>query len=327
MRRRLQRGDTANPDVDDRAIEDLLASVRDVRTTLALELSAAAGALDDERPEVARDILAATAAEIAAIADHSRGDSLLPRNTRGGISPRRVWLALPVLPLVSAVAMTAAAAVGVAEVRGHHSQHITHHAAIVTATSARHPVVAAHVPSTGSAAHTAATTTLHRLESVVRHDPRAEQVLAIAADLHQQLTAMIATATNDPARLHVVQHLLTLEQQVLEASKVPGTQVALAASREIARLLATTPSKPSHGRQATARSKQHQTVGPASPMPRATAATSHRAPTIRRQPTATPKHATTATKTPTTTPKRLFGSGLFNDVAKHDKHARPYDGS
>jgi hypothetical protein len=287
--------------VDEQGIADLLDAVRKLRTTLAIDLSAAAGALEDGRPEIARDILSATSHEVTALGERAFDTrSAAPRNHP---RRRRILLALPVVPLIGAIAMTAAAAIGGS---GPSTSHNHHHA--IAAVGSHRATVAAKLPTivTPAADHESATTTLHRLEHVVTHNPRASQVLAVAADLHQQLTAMIATSTDDPARLHVVRQLLTLEQHVLESSKVPGTQLALAASREIARLL-------DHGRTADTDTRSPSTQATPSDVvsPRPTDATSHVTTSTRHaQPTA-PTHAT-AGHTPTAVPSdTLFGKGLF----------------
>ncbi|HVY10055.1 MAG TPA: hypothetical protein VHB18_07920 [Mycobacteriales bacterium] len=306
MRRRLRRGATPAAsveasDVDDQRLVDLLHSVRDVRTALTLELSAAAGALEDERPEVARDIVAAASDEVAAIGARSRRDQVRPTTPRPRSAPRKALLALPVIPLVGAIAMSAAAAIG-----GHNTNpaHQRRPATSVTATSAGPAQVAVHLPHPASA-HRSATTTLRRLEHVVTHDPRASQVLAVAADLHQQLTAMIATATDDPARLHVVQQLLTLEQRVLEASKVPGTRLALQASREIARLLGIKPSQREAAPASSSTATGNASTSPS--MPHATRTPSSIPP---KRPS-TPTTSSTSKSTTTTHPKSIFGGSIF----------------
>jgi hypothetical protein len=306
VRRRLRRGATpaagVEPaDVDEQRLAELLHSVRDVRTALTLELSAAAGALEDERPEVARDIVAAASDEVAAISSRTRRDQVRPSTPRPRRTSRKALLALAVVPLVGAIAMSAAAAIG-----GHISNpaHQRHRATIVTATSAGPTQVAVHVPRTASA-HRSATTTLRRLEHVVTHDPRASQVLAVAADLHQQLTAMIATATNDPARLHVVQQLLTLEQRVLEASKVPGTRLALQASREIARLLGIKPSERDAAPASSSTAISNASTPP--PMPHAP----RTAPPIPAKRASTPTTSSTSKAATTTHPKSIFGGSIF----------------
>jgi hypothetical protein len=147
---------------------------------------------------------------------------------------------------------------------------------------------------------------LHRLEHVVRHHARAAQVLAVADDLHQQLTAMIATSTDDPARLHVVRQLLTLEQRVLKSSTLPGTQLALAASREIARLLEHGDTADADERSTSTPATPRATTSPQPPGAKAPVTTSGRL----QQPTPT-THAVTS-RTPTSLPSdTLFGKGVF----------------
>lgn len=272
------------PAADDAAIIDLLDTVREVRTTLAIDLAAAAGALEEDEPAIARDILAATSADLGLVgrrhAHAVAGQTATRRRTRRS----RALIALPAVPLIGAVAMTAAAALSGA---------VSHHTA--TDTKPRHAIVQ---PAS-------ATTTLQQLEHVVKHHPRAAQVLAVADALHQQLTQMIAT--NNAAQLHVVQQLLTLEQRVLERSKVPGTQLALAASREIADLLKDQPSHP-HAKHAFSDHK-----APTS------APTTHAKPTAAPTPSHTQQvpqsHQSTSTtqKSPSPTPSDgLFGRGVFN---------------
>lgn len=270
---------------EDAAIIDLLDTVRGVRTTLAIDLSAAAGALDADRPEVARDILAATAAELGSINTHTTPSATDQLAARRRVRRTRALIALPAVPLVGAIAMTAAAALSGAA---------THH----SAGSARpHAIVQ----------HASASSTLQQLEHVVKHHPRAAQVLAVADALHQQLTQMIATSTNDPAQLHVVQQLLTLEQRVLESSKVPGTQIALAASREIADLLKRQPAHPHSKHDISDRSAP--TTAP-KPQAKPTAAPT---PSHTQQVPQSRQSSPTTQKSPSPTPSDgLFGRGVFN---------------
>ncbi|HVS67886.1 MAG TPA: hypothetical protein VHE56_05005 [Mycobacteriales bacterium] len=267
----------------DPAIVDLLDTVREVRTTLAVDLSTAAGALDADHPEVARDILAAAAADLHVVATRTQKlghDHAEPRRQRSRRT--RALLALPAVPLIGAVAMTTAAALSSA-----HAKPATHH---VVATSST---------------HTAASTTLQRLEHVVTHHPQAAQVIAVANDLHQQLTQMIATS--NPAQLHAVRRLLTLEQHVLESSKVPGTQLALAASRAIAELLEQRPAH-THSKQTNSTHTTVRTSPTSHPTPSATSAHTHG------QHSSQQHRSSSSTRTsPSSAPTNpLFGAGLFN---------------
>jgi hypothetical protein len=282
----VSRGRRRDRTADDPAIIDLLETVREVRTTLAVDLSAAAGALDENQTAVARDIIAATSQDLALVQDaHHPDPSELAKRRRSRRA--RALLALPAVPLVGALAMTTAAALGGSSKPAHH---------VIAAT-----------PTPTPTHHTAASTALQRLEHVVDQHAKAAQVIGAADDLHKQLTRMIATSTNDPAQLHVVQQLLTLEQHVLEGSKVPGTQLALAASRAIAELLENRPTKsqPKHSFS----SRTTPTNAPAThPTPAAKPTQTHvqRAPQPHR--TASTSHATPSPK-PT---NPLFGDGFFN---------------
>lgn len=300
-RKRLPGDGDADRRVDDPAIAELLDSVREARTSLAIELSAAAGAIEAGRPEVARDIVAATAEEMRRVSDRTdaartRPGTPRPATSRGRLRSRRALLALPAIPLVGAVAMTAAVALGGTSAPKPHPQ-----------VAAQHHVVHVAIPQVASTtvAHQAATTTLHQLEHVVTHHPQAAQVIAVADSLHDQLTAMIATATNDPARLHVVRRLLMLEQHVLEASKVPGTQLALAASRAIARLLEDVPAT-KHAQPFEQPSTSTSAV--ATPQPATTTATKQ-AP--QDAPSSTSSASPTSQSSDTARKNALFGRGLF----------------
>jgi hypothetical protein len=274
-KRRRSRERAARRAVDDPAIADLLDTVREVRTNLAIDLSAAAGALEENQPSIARDILSATSEELP----HLSGGALEGAAARRRSRRARVLLALPAVPIVGALAMTTAAALS-------GGAKPTHHA---VAEASPLPSVSASVP----AQHTAASTALRRLQQVVNEHAQAARVIGAADDLHKQLTRMIATSTNNPAQLHVVQQLLKLEQHVLEGSKLPGTQLALAASRAIAQLLQNGPSHstPNHSftaPRATPTSARTTHAQPASkptptrvqraPQPRRSAATSHESP-------------------------------------------------
>ncbi|HVT65583.1 MAG TPA: hypothetical protein VHD81_10550 [Mycobacteriales bacterium] len=269
---------------DDPALIDLLETVREVRTTLAIDLAAAAGALEENQRAVARDIIAATSDELSLVQDNhqDRSDELAARRRA---RRTRALLALPAVPLVGALAMTTAAALNGSSKPAHH--------------------VVASSPS--PAPHTAASTALRRLEHVVNQHAQAAQVIGAADDLHKQLTRMIATSTNNPAQLHVVQQLLTLEQHVLEGSKVPGTQLALAASRAIAELLE---SRPAHSQPK--RSFSSHTTPTNAPTTRSTPAAKPAQTHVQRAPQ---PHQSASTSHATPTPKptnQLFGDGFFN---------------
>jgi hypothetical protein len=266
---------------------DLLEVVREVRTTLAIDLSAAAGALEEDNAEVARDILSATSADLhraGSVATRPRRDELVVRRRR------RALIALPAVPVVGAIAMTAAAA--------------------LSGTTAPHVSVTGHRPATVQ--HVSATSTLHRLEHVVNQHAQAAQVLAVADDLHEQLTQMIATSTNNPAQLHMVQQLLTLEQQVLEHSTVPGTKLALEASRKVAELLKQQPAA-QHSKHPISSHSAPTSAPTAHPTPSASPSPSPTHRVAKPQPSPSPTH-----ESPSPQPSNgLFGRGVFDGPRSH----------
>lgn len=211
------RSDT--PPVDADEITELLDKVRQLRMTLTADLSAAAGAIDAEQPDVARDIIAADRIEVRRLAER-----VIPPQRPTPTRRRRALIALPAIPLVGALAVTGAAAL-----TGGSSNH-------PDSTAAGRSVVAT-IDTPATIQQTAATT-LHHLERVVaeRHHPR--QVVTVAAHLHHQLSAIIATAPHDALQLGEVRRLLSVEQQLLESHHGEATAIALAASRQLNDLLA-----------------------------------------------------------------------------------------
>jgi hypothetical protein len=286
------------PGVDPDEIKELLEKVQQLRMTLTADLSAAAGALDADEPEVARDIIAADRVELHRIAAPP-----VPAQ-RSAAPRRRILIALPAIPLVGALAITGAAAL---------TSGSSHHP-----TAGRSVVTAINTPA---AIQQTAATTLHQLERVVAHHHGQRQVVTVAAQLHHQLTALITTAPHDATQLGEVQRLLSVEQQLLESHRGEGTAIALAASRHLNKLLAAAglPTVlPSSLPPVAAKPTKNATT---SPPPKATpskTATVH--------PSTTPTSVVSARPTPShsPTPKRhahhhhrhltnpLFGDGLLN---------------
>lgn len=216
----------AAPVADSQDIANLLENVHQLRLTLTADLAAAASAIEADEPAVARDIVAADRDEVRRLIDRPPSQRRAPRPEprREPARPRRALLALPAIPLVGALAMTGAVALN----GGDHPsrvQTVVHHTASPTATG-----------SPGEIRQTA-TTTLRQLERVVSLHPGGGAVVAVATDLHRQLTAILATSPNNTKRLNEVQHLLTVEQRLLETHHGHATAIALAASRQIAHLL------------------------------------------------------------------------------------------
>ncbi len=283
----------------DPKVKEILDELRGARLKLTADLSAAAGALDHDRPEVARDIVAGDLAELAAfrsaaIARLENDERPVPRRR----ARSRALLALPAVPLIGGLAMTAAAAIssGSTPVSHHHHAAATH----VAAVAAPQP--------THSTLPIAAHSTLRRLEHVVEDHGGAAEVIAVANDLHQQLAQIINSSSNDPVQLSVVKRLLSVEQRVLETNKAPGASLALAASREIVKLLdKSTP-------PVVGALHPHKKT---TPKPAATSTKPHVTPSTTPQhhkTTSPPKHTTTSPSPRPTPSNPLLGRGVIGNV-------------
>jgi hypothetical protein len=303
--------------VADPDILELIENVRNVRRTLDTDLTTTAAALDEGRTDIARDIIDGSLADVAAfraaaIERLKAEDAAVPspptrsRPVHSGsrrLQSRRAraLVAIPAIPLAGALAMGAAAAIG------HLSTPTNHHDHASAATTITRPV--AHPSATPKAA----TTTLARLERVVSHHPQSSQVLAVANDLHKQLTHIITTASHNPNRLGVVTRLLNDEQRVLKTTHAPGTSIALAASRQVRQLLqqTTTPvlslTNPTPAPHATA-TKTMKTTSKNSHHSTSTSSTHHKRSTH-------PKRKT-HTSTPTPTPSDpIFSKGVLGVIS------------
>jgi hypothetical protein len=217
------------------ALDALLGEVRDLRLTFVADLSMAAGAVEAGATDVAADIIDADRTELArffraaderlrelelaAYRDSAReAIDPVPANTvPANVVPmrprsrarRRVALALPAVPLVGALTMAAAAAAGIVPLPGRSAPSSAHH---------------------GTAAIAAENNALRQFETVVNSDPSAQQVIAAADKLHQQIVALIATSNGDPAQANAIARLLQMERALLLSKRPPGAQVVLAAT-------------------------------------------------------------------------------------------------
>jgi len=198
----------------------LLEDMHDLRMTLAADLTAAAGAADAGADEVARDIIDADRVELARFARVA--NVRLERLARGQSEPavherpawkRRVAVALPVVPVVGAMALSAAAATGVLPIPG-----ATH--------PGKPPAVRADDSSTNAS--------FQQLVNVLNGDPNASQVIAAASKLHHQLRELMDTSPNDPSRAAEIAHLLQMEQSLLLSKQPPGVSIVLNATRKLA---------------------------------------------------------------------------------------------
>src|SRR5204863_418870 len=96
---------------------------------------------------------------------------------------RRIVVSLPVVPVVGAMALSAAAATGALPLPANHNDR--HPAAVVSQSAA-------------PAASSAPADSLAELVDVIGNDPSASQVIAAASQLHRQIRQLMATAPNDP---------------------------------------------------------------------------------------------------------------------------------
>ncbi|MDQ1683751.1 MAG: hypothetical protein QOC82_488 [Frankiaceae bacterium] len=209
------------------ALDQLLGEVRDLRLTFVADLASAAGAVELGATDVAADILDADRAELARffqVADDRLREleraahreqpataDVIPIASRSR-TRRRVAVALPAIPLVGALTMAAAAAAGVLPIPG-------------TSTS--------NTPAQHASANTVENNALRQFASVVNGDPSAQQVMAAANKLHQQIVALIATSKGDPAQANAIAQLLQAERQLLLSKQPPGAQAVLAATSSL----------------------------------------------------------------------------------------------
>ncbi len=209
------------------ALDALLGEVRDLRLTFVTDLSTAAGAVEAGATDIAADILDADRAELARffrVADDRLREleqaahrepvtNVVPMPARPrSATRRRIAVALPAIPLVGALTMAAAAAAGVLPVPG-------------TSTATGHHGTSAIVQDNNA---------LSQFESVVNsNDPSAQQVIAAADKLHQQIVALIKTSNGDPSQANAIEQLLQAERALLLSKQPPGAQAVLAATRTL----------------------------------------------------------------------------------------------
>jgi len=269
------------------ALSGLLDDMRELRMTLAADLSAAAGATEDGAHDVAGEILDADRREMAAFVRRAVGrlsalepaDSAIPAASVLAVPTafpkvprqrwrRRVLVSLPAVPIIGALAMSAAAAAGLLPVPGHSSGHVVR------------PVPRASAP---------VTSTFSQFEAVLNSDPSPAQLIRAASALHRQLAALIATAKGNPGHVSEVARLLQMEQALLLRKQPPGSDVVLAESRKLAATLLNLAPVSSPSSQPT----------PASvPTAQSSPAAHHSEPT----PSSSPSSHQSKTPTPTPTP-------------------------
>jgi hypothetical protein len=286
------------------AFDHLLNEVRELRLTFVADLSSAAGAVSSGAPEVAAEILDADSRELARFfraADErlreleeaayrpapSHADVVALPAGRSAVR-RRLAVALPVVPLVGALSMAAAAATGLVAVPG------------VTSHAASHSHVAVAATAGGVPA-------LRQFESVVNGDPSAQQVIAAADKLHQQIVALIANSDGDPQRTSAIAQLLQIERQLLLTKQPPGAQAVLAATRSLITQL--------NGHSATkVESLPKPTSAPVAPASSAPQPSSKPSPTPSKTTTPSPKPTHSPSSSPSPSPSSSGSSGTLPKV-------------
>jgi hypothetical protein len=204
-------------------LDGLLQDMRELRLTLAADLHAAAAAAEEDAADVASDIVEADREELARFRRVAE-TQLLRLQAVAVAEPdaprwrRRVVVALPAVPLVGAMALSAAAVTGVMPLPGTHD-------------TARPPAVKA-------APASPVTSSFQQLERVVdSRQSSASDVIAAARVLHRQLAALIADSSNDPGQAAALAELLRAEQSLLMTAQPPGASIVLDATRRLARQL------------------------------------------------------------------------------------------
>ena len=265
------------------ALDELLGEVRELRMTFVTDLSTAAGAVEAGATDVAADILDADRAELARffrVADERLREleraatRELPAGADSNVVPlsprartrRRVAVALPAIPLVGALTMAAAAAAGVLPIPG-----------TSTSTSPSHH---------GASAIAVESNALAQFATVVNSDPSAQQVIAAADKLHQQIVALMATSHGDPAQANAIAQLLQAERDLLLRAQPPGAQTVLAATTSLITQL--------KGHTTTSITRVLSTPTPADVAPKPAATT-----TAKSSPSPSPSKTTKSSPTPT----------------------------
>jgi len=237
-------------------IEHLLDDMRGLRLTFVADLSAAAAAVEADSEHVAAEIVESDRQELMAFLRRSTGRlegepvpapaSAALAGAKSATWRRRVAISLPAVPLVGALAMSAAAAAGLLPLPTHHSS--SPHARVLS--EGQLPV----------------STTFQQFESVLAGDPSASQVVAAASALHRQIAALIASAPQNPAGVNEVAKLLQLEQALLMRKQPPGSKFVLAQSRKLAAQLQTVAThattQPTPASVPTSSSSTHKTSSP-----------------------------------------------------------------
>jgi hypothetical protein len=252
-------------------IAGLLHDVQSLRTTMASDLSAAAGAVDSDQPDVAGDIIEGGRQDLAHLGQRGPGPRpagrALPRpRDHRRISPRSAVRTV----LTATVPLLAMAAVGAAAVTVY-----TINQSDPGSPGARHQVQLPSVPSPGATADRPAVTdaaaaTLHALTVAVRRGASPATIAATAALLHDQLASIAAASGGDSETLAAVRQMLAAEDHLLSGNTDPRIAVELRAVRQLEARLAGHPSPVTHVSSVSQPPTPGSTSLPRTPAPTAT---------------------------------------------------------
>jgi hypothetical protein len=205
-------------------IEVLLDDVRQLRTTMASDLSTAAAAVDSDAQGVARDIIEANRGELAALGRRVTGPTTAGQPPSPSTPRRRGARETAVLtaavPILAAVAVSAAAFAGYTVHRGDAPDPArrTHQAA----GNSNRALDAGDAHST-----------LRALTADVRRGAALATITADALRLRDQLASLAVRAEGDSGALATVRRMLAAEAHLLSRYRGRGDTVALADVRRL----------------------------------------------------------------------------------------------
>jgi hypothetical protein len=298
MRRRFRREESRTPEHPQypEEIAGFIHDVHNLRTSMASDLSAAAGAVESDEPGVASDFIEGGRGELAALglraSDPGTPAAEVPtqrrrRQARSGV--RTVMAAT--IPLLATAAV---GAIVVAAFAVHHDGPRSHTVHALT----RVPGVRPAAPTDHAAAM------LQALSSEVRRGASPATIAARAALLHDELARLVSTAGDNHQILTSIRRMLATEDHLLSGYADPRVTLELRSVRALEASLNPHPTAPVHA--TTPPPTPVSTTLPRTPAP--TVAPTHRAvhkthaPKPVQTPTAPPPTTTPPLPLPTLSP-------------------------
>jgi hypothetical protein len=199
---------------DDEALRELLDEVEALRLALGADLIIAAAAADDDRPDLASEVIDADRSELADFAARVErrlaglGDRPIVVETPAPSVPRRVRAGT----VLTAAALTGVLAIGAAAAAVHGPAPTSHPQAIDTAAVA---------------------SSYDDFRRVVAAGASMDQVVAAADRLHHSLAQLIAAAATDPTSASRALRILHRETRTIQANQPNGAERILAAARAL----------------------------------------------------------------------------------------------